>query len=332
MQKGSRMYKLGEKKLFGTAISNRILWILPAWFFHFFVIGAFFFTIPFRLFYESVLPLDSMSDAVFFVFDSYLTSFLPLFIYALLYTAITRKNRFIFRSFLPGERSNKISKLLKGFLEGFLTNAFCVVVALIFGDIKLSLSFGIRDIPFYLFAFASVLIQSATEELWNRGILMERVHVHYPMWLAMVLNSSVFAALHLANPGISALPVINLFIAGLVFSVISWQSDSIWYPIGAHTAWNFTQNLLFGLPNSGLVSKVSIFRLEAANANDPLVYDPEFGVEGSLPATFINLAATALFLYFAYKQGRLNELLLSKEKAAGLTQDAEPAPEVGGIE
>lgn len=325
------MYKLGEKQLFGTAVSNRIIWILAAWFFHFFVIGAIFFTIPFSLFYKNVLPLDSMSDAVYFVFASYIANFLPLFIYAFVYTAATRKNRFIFRSFLPGQRSNKLSKLLKGFLEGFLTNAFCVVVALIFGDIKLSLSFSLRDIPFYLFAFASVLIQSATEELWNRGVLMERMHMHYPMWFAMVLNSGVFAALHLSNPGISALPVINLFIAGLVFSVISWQSDSIWYPIGAHTAWNFTQNLLFGLPNSGLVSQVSIFRLEAANANDPLIYDPAFGVEGSLPATFINLAATALYLYFAYKQGRLGELCMSKEKAA-MPAKEEPAPEVGGNE
>ena len=326
------MYKLGEKKLFGTAISNRILWILPVWFFHFFIMGSIIFVSLFALLFKNIVPFDSMSDAVYFVFVSYLSGFLPAFTYALLYTGITRKNRFIFRSFMPGQRSNKISKLLKGFLEGFLTNAFCVVAAILFGDIKLSLNLSIRDIPFYLFAFASVFIQSATEELWTRGVLMERVHVHYPMWLAMILNSSVFAALHLANPGISALPVINLFIAGLVFSVLGWQSDSIWYPIGAHTAWNFTQNLLFGLPNSGLVSQASIFRLEAANVNDPLIYDPEFGVEGSLPATFINLAVTIFFLYLAYKEGRFSELFLSKEKAAGSVQETEPAPEVGGSE
>lgn len=316
--------KLGNKKVFGTELNNRIIWIIIEFFLHFMVIGAFFFTALLLSVLKKFISYDSMSDAMVFVVSSYLESFIPLFIYAFIYTGLTRKNRFIFRSFLPGERSNKISKLLKGLLVGFLTNAFCVAVALLFGYIKLRFDFTVYDLPFYIFALVSVLIQSATEELWNRGVLMERINVHYPRWVGIILNSAIFMALHLANPGIAVLPLINLFICGVAFSVLSWQSDSIWYPIGAHTAWNFTQNLIFGLPNSGLVSRMSIFRLEAANANNTLIYDNTFGVEGSLPATFINLALTALFLFFAYKEGRLGELLKSGESSQAPAEETAP--------
>ena len=317
------MFRLGQKKVFGTELSNRIIWILGVMFIQFLVVGSGVLTSLFYNLFDKVVSYPDMPDAVVFVLSSYFVTFFPLLIYAFFYTGITKKNRFIHRSFLPGQRGNKPSKLLRGFLAGFLTNAFCVVIALIAGDIKLSLDFNIADIPFYLFAFICVFIQSSTEEVWTRGFLMERIHVHYPLWLAMVINGGLFASFHLANPGVSALPIINIFVVGVAYSVVAWQTDSIWYAMGAHTAWNFTQNLLFGLPNSGLVSRVSVFRLEAANASDPLIYDPEFGVEGSLPATFVNLALMALFLYYAYKEGRLRELGLSYEKMQAADQEAE---------
>ena len=321
------MFRLGEKKVLGTELNNRIIWILLAWFIHFFIIGAVLFSALFGAVFSRFFSYDNVSDSVGFVISTYLASFFFFFIYVFLYTYLVKKNRFIFRSFLPKERGNKVSKLLRGLLAGFLTNTFCVIVAVLCGDLKLSLDFSLSDIPFYLFALVCVLIQSGTEELWNRGFLMERIHVHYPLWVAMLLNSLVFGALHLGNPGISVLPVINLIVVGVAFSVLSWQTDSIWYPIGAHTAWNFTQNLIFGLPNSGLVSEVSIFHLEAANANDPLIYDVQFGVEGSLPATIINIALMALFLFYAYKEGRLGELLQSKESGQKLAQPMEELEE-----
>ncbi len=34
--------------------------------------------------------------------------------------------------------------------------------------------------------------------------------------------------------------------------------------MGVHMAWNYTQNIIFGLPNSGIVSGFSLFKLDAA--------------------------------------------------------------------
>ena len=68
--------------------------------------------------------------------------------------------------------------------------------------------------------------------------------------------------------------------------------------------WNFTQNLLFGLPNSGLVSQSSFLHLDAAS--DSLFYDATFGVEGSLTAVIvISLFAVGVVLV-GRKKGPVN--------------------------
>ena len=99
-----------------------------------------------------------------------------------------------------------------------------------------------------------------------------------------------------------------VIVCGLAFSVAKWYTGSIWFPIGIHTAWNFTQNLLFGLPNSGLVSEVSIFGLDAANARSSLMYDVNFGVEGAIPAVAADAILGIVCLILAATKGRLGEL------------------------
>ena len=78
--------------------------------------------------------------------------------------------------------------------------------------------------------------------------------------------------------------------------------------MGVHTAWNFTQNFLFGLPNSGLVSEASIWGLDAASARDSLVYNVAFGVEGAVPAVIADALLGIICLVLAARAGRLGEL------------------------
>ena len=73
--------------------------------------------------------------------------------------------------------------------------------------------------------------------------------------------------------------------------------NNLWGAMAFHAAWNFTQNLIFGLPNSGIVSEYSIFALEAASARDGLFYNVNFGVEGSVGAcALLAVIAVAIFV------------------------------------
>ncbi|MGX8773646.1 MAG: CPBP family intramembrane glutamic endopeptidase [Bacillota bacterium] len=284
---------------------NRIIWIMLVttfWYvFVFSIIGE-------LLFYEDWGPLAHMdlSDPVLFAL-SYLSTCVS-FIGILVYTLITKRNRFIFRSFMPTAAGNKLSALLAGLLVGFIMNFGCIAWALLAGDIKLFLNFAAGEIPFFLFALMCVFIQSTSEELWCRGFMYERINVHYPLWVAILVNSLFFAALHLGNPGAGFLPIADIAICGLSFSIAKWYTGSIWFPMGIHTAWNFTQNFLFGLPNSGIVSEASVFGLDAASAHDSLIYNVAFGVEGAVPAVLADAALGVICLLLAARQGRLGEL------------------------
>lgn len=256
---------------------------------------------------------------------------------------IVRYNRYIWKSFLYprrhsasktdmydvladlyGRRNNGFGMLGFGLLLGFLMNFFCIACALIHGDIRLYFEAAPAQIPLFLFAFVSVFIQSSSEELWCRGFLYERLHERYPLWAAILINGVIFGALHLLNDGASFLPILDIVICGISFSLLRWYTGNIWIVMGVHTGWNFTQAFLFGLPNSGLVSGVSLFHLDASTGINNLIYNFDFGVEGGIPALIADALLGVVVIVLAAKKGRLKELKMNRPKAlkaSGLTTD-----------
>lgn len=286
-----------------------------------------------QLLFDSGLNHVNTSPAMRFVLEYY-TSVISNIIVLFFLTWCWKHNRFVWKSLLPasaaslesedpadqtaeyyGRGNNKFKMLLLGLLFGFVTNFFAIACALIHGDIKLYYDFSLTQIPFMLFALVSVLIQSASEEMWCRGLMYERLHERYPLWFVFLINGVFFGLLHSFNPGVTVLSIVSIAICGISYSILRWYSGSIWVAFGIHTGWNFTQNFLFGLPNSGLVSEASVFHLDAATGISNLVYDYGFGVEGALPAIFADLMVAVICLYLAKKSGRLGELKLTRVQA-----------------
>ena len=283
--------------------------------------------------------IPGQSSSMKFINESYTTtigSVILLFIVCL----TVKKNHFIFRSFLPkgAERDHKIEvvedtyeapqentprNMLIGLIIGFITNGACILCAVIHGDLKFYLDFSAAMVPTLIYALLMVFIQSSSEELWCRGFLYERICIHYPLWVAVLVNGAFFGFLHIFNPGATVLAITDIIVCGLSYSLVKWYTGSIWMAMGIHTMWNFTQNFIFGLPNSGLVSETSIFHLDAMNAVSNLIYDYNFGVEGAVPAIIVDTVLGAVCLLLAKKDGRLCELTMSYEKKAELAKQAE---------
>lgn len=263
------------------------------------------------LFSRPILDLigyDSFSDGVKFVFEYYVPTIVA-FVGFILYTGLSKRNRPILDTVLPGKKYGNTAKLFfLGLLVGFIMNFSCIVLALLHGDIKLRLEFSPDQMPFFLFALFFVFIQSSSEEMWCRGFMYERLNVRYPLWVAVAVNGILFGLLHAFNPGVTVLSVIGIIICGISFSLARWYTKSLWFVMAIHTAWNFTQNFLFGLPNSGLVSEASVFVLDAANAKTSWIYSASFGVEGGIPSLLADGALGVICLILAAKEGRLGEL------------------------
>ena len=122
--------------------------------------------------------------------------------------------------------------------------------------------------------------------------------------VAIVGNSLLFALLHLANHGVTILSVLNIFLVGILFSLMVYYMDSLWCAFAVHTAWNFTQNILFGLPNSGINVPYSVFKLNAGTARDSFAYNVGFGIEGTVFADIVLLAACVLLYLWGRKHGK----------------------------
>lgn len=88
------------------------------------------------------------------------------------------------------------------------------------------------------------------EELFARGYLLQTLRGPVGFTAANILSASVFAGLHLANPGASLPAMLGVFLAGLLLGYAFGITGSLYLPMAFHFAWNLTQAML-GFPVSG---------------------------------------------------------------------------------
>ena len=232
-----------------------------------------------------------------FTFNIY-ANFLGIWIAFILFCIIFRKkNKAILDSIKYNITCNNFKMLILGFLIGFALNGFCAAVAILHGDIKLT--FYKFEILNLILLFIAVFIQSSSEELIFRGFIYQRLKNRYKnIEFAIIVNSILFAVLHLGNNEISAAGFIDILLSGVFFSLMFCAFNSIWLVMACHTTWNFTQNILFGLPNSGTVSKYSIFIMDVNSATSSFAFDKNFGLEGAaLSITLMFIGCMTMYIY-----------------------------------
>ena len=221
--------------------------------------------------------------------------FIGIWVVFLLYFS-TGANRFMFGIIGKGMQGNRLRNIIVGLFFGYLMNTLCVAVAVYHGDIHIY--FEGTEILGLVILFLAVFMQSAAEELMYRGFMYQRLRRGYrnPA-VAIMGNSLFFAGVHIFNPGVSFQAIMNITLMGIFFSLLVYYFDSLWMAMAAHTAWNYTQNIVFGLPNSGLVSKFSLFKLDAASARTSFAYDVNFGIEATTLAACVTVFICAVIIF-----------------------------------
>ncbi|MDE6110814.1 MAG: CPBP family intramembrane metalloprotease [Eubacterium sp.] len=231
------------------------------------------------------------------------SSFAGIWVLTILYMRFTKKNRPILKTLGRSVSGNTLKNLLLGIGIGFGLNGICILAAWLHKDIVLH--YDTFQPGYLLLIFIAVFIQSSAEELVCRGFLYQRLMRSYkkPV-IAIIGNALLFALLHLLNAGVTALSVLNILIVGILFSFIVYYMDSLWCAMAVHAAWNFTQNIIFGLPNSGMAASYSVFRLDIETANNSFAYDIGFGVEGTLFVSVVLIAACVGIYVWGRKHGK----------------------------
>lgn len=104
------------------------------------------------------------------------------------------------------------------------------------------------------FGLLTMVPVALSEEILFRGYILRNLTQAFGAWPALLLSSACFSVLHLSNPGAdrSALPLVNIFLAGVLLAYPYLRTGSLWLSVGLHFSWNFTQSSLLGMPVSGL--------------------------------------------------------------------------------
>ena len=153
------------------------------------------------------------------------------------------------------------------------------------------------------------LIQGLSEELLCRSLLMISLSRAWPLWACAMTNAAAFSALHLLNPSISLLALLNIFLFGCLASCLMLKRGNVWMVAALHSLWNFAQGNLFGLPVSGIYgSPAPLTTTVSANtAWERLLGGGAFGIEGGLAATVVLLAGLLIVILLPTKQSELVE-------------------------
>lgn len=144
-------------------------------------------------------------------------------------------------------------------------------------------------------------IAAAAEELLLRGYPFQVLVEGLGAAPAVVLTSGLFAVIHLDNPEVSWIALVNIGLAGVLFAVAYLRTRSLWVPIAMHWAWNFVMAAFFDLPVSGIVFDVPGYDTVALGPD--LMTGGAFGPEGGLLTTLFVL----LLIFWMLQTRHLSE-------------------------
>lgn len=191
-------------------------------------------------------------------------------------------------------RQNAFSNYICGAIFGAITISLIVAICAVTGAgfFTNEETSSVLIIALFLLAY---LIQGASEEILCRGYFMYSVARRYPMWVAVMISSIMFALLHMPNNGISLIALLNLFLFGVFAAVVTIRTGSIWYASGFHSAWNFVQGNFYGIKVSGMDMHGSLlhFTFEPSKA---YLNGGAFGIEGGLLCTAFLIIGILFFL------------------------------------
>ena len=175
-----------------------------------------------------------------------------------------------------GYKNDFIFGLLIG--SGLIVMGFSILIIFNFISVS-SLQFSFIDQLFYLCLFAVV---SLNEEIAMRGYILQNLSSSFNKYIALALSSLVFMIMHIGNPNMSAIPLFNLFLAGLFLGIYCIHRKNLWFPMGAHFTWNYFQGPVLGFEVSG--NEVNSIFIQSLDGND-LITGGQFGFEGSIILT-----------------------------------------------
>ncbi len=190
--------------------------------------------------------------------------------------------------------------LIVGSLIGVASLALATAIAAAAGGLRFTASPRTMLLPVVQTLVVSALLfifAALAEETLFRGYPLQTLTRARLAWLAILLTSLPFAAVHLRNPNVvKGFTFINTALAGVWLAVAYLRTRSLWLPLGVHWAWNWALGSLFGLPVSGITTIAPNPLLHGTDIGPAWLTGGSYGIEGGLACT-IALVVSTIFIW-----------------------------------
>ncbi|WP_242850445.1 CPBP family intramembrane glutamic endopeptidase [Clostridium botulinum] len=138
------------------------------------------------------------------------------------------------------------------------------------------------------------ILVGINEEVLCRGYILNVLDIKKKPIRSSIISSVIFSLLHILNPNVKIIGMINIFLIGLLFSYMYINSKNLWMSIGYHITWNYFQGNVFGFPVSGQNQFSSIYSIKYIK--ESIITGGEFGPEAGILVTLI-ICISFIFVY-----------------------------------
>lgn len=209
--------------------------------------------------------------------------------------------------------SGKPKDLFFGLFLGAI--AITVMFGLLFisGNIQLTNALSAPYISENLLIFLILFILVGVfEEAFFRGYIMNAMAERgNQKWVIYLTSAVIFGMVHLSNPNVKFLGILNVILIGILFAYMFDKTKSLLLPIGFHITWNYFQGTVFGFPVSG-TAPYGMYDIDVSGGSDWLT-GGNFGLEGGLLTTLmIVMLFGVVYLYTRNRKSDYPILVVDK--------------------
>jgi membrane protease YdiL (CAAX protease family) len=130
------------------------------------------------------------------------------------------------------------------------------------------------------------------EEFLFRGYPQFTLASGIGFWPAAFLLSGLFWLAHMGNPGETWVGGLATAMAALIFCVSLWLTGNLWFAVGMHAGWDWTETYFFGVADSGIPAHGHL--LNTTLSGSKWMTGGTVGPEGSVVELAVPLVVIAL--------------------------------------
>jgi len=209
--------------------------------------------------------------------------------------------------------SRKLLRFLTGLMWGVVCLSLLVLTLLKTGFLVIDsrLLFGSDILRYGADWLLSFLLVGLFEEYLSRGYLQytltrglagvyqwalkTRHSIALGFWTSAVVVSVLFGLGHSHNPGESPIGLLSAGLASMVFCLSLWRTGSLWWAIGFHGAWDWSQSFLYGVADSGAMVQHHLLATHPVGRS--ILSGGTTGPEGSIFIVAVLALASLIILF-----------------------------------